>query len=95
MQKLDPLPIGKKINLIVVSDHAMMAISNDKKVAILDHLKLEWYGYAVVINPIMSIKAKAGHKEVIADTLKKGLISNGILLIKYLNDCSLGLIQEL
>lgn len=43
----------------------------------------------------MSIEAKAGHKEVIADTLKKSLISNGILQIKYLNDCILGLIQEL
>jgi len=31
MQKLDALPIGKEINLIVVSDHGMAAISNDKK----------------------------------------------------------------
>lgn len=71
MQKLDALPIGKEINLIVVSDHGMAAISNDKKVTILDYLKPEWYGYAAVINPIMSIEAKIGYKEVIADALKK------------------------
>ncbi|CAN1566007.1 Enpp domain containing protein [Flavobacteriaceae bacterium] len=71
MQKLDALPIGKEINLIVVSDHGMTTISNDKKVAILDYLKPEWYGYAAVINPIMSIEAKAGYKEAIADALKK------------------------
>ncbi len=71
MQKVEALPIGKEINLIVVSDHGMTDISNDKKVAILDYLKPEWYGYAAVINPIMSIEAKPGYKEAIADALKK------------------------
>lgn len=71
MKRLDALPISKEINLIVVSDHGMAAISNDKKVAILDYLKPEWYGYAAVINPIMSIEAKPGYKDAIAEALAK------------------------
>jgi predicted AlkP superfamily pyrophosphatase or phosphodiesterase len=71
MQKLDNLSIGKEINLIVVSDHGMAPISNDKKVVILDFLKPEWYGYAAVVNPVMSIESKAGCKDSIANALKK------------------------
>jgi predicted AlkP superfamily pyrophosphatase or phosphodiesterase len=69
--KLDQLAIGKQINLIIVSDHGMAAISNDKKVAILDYLKPEWLGYKAVINPIMSLQAKAGCQDSIALALKK------------------------
>lgn len=71
MQRLDALPIGKEINLIVLSDHGMASISNDKKVSILDYLQPEWYGYAAVINPIMSLEAKPEHTEAIANALKK------------------------
>lgn len=71
MQKMDALPIGKEINLIVVSDHGMTPIYNDKKVAVLDYLKPEWYGYAAVINPIMSIQAKEGFHDSIAQALDK------------------------
>jgi alkaline phosphatase D len=71
MQKLDALPIGKEINLIVVSDHGMAPISNDKKVALLEYLKPEWLGYAAVINPIMSVEAKPAYKDSIANALKK------------------------
>lgn len=69
--KLDQLPIGKQINLIIVSDHGMAAISNDKKVAILDYLKPEWLDYKAVINPIMSLQAKPGYQDSIAAALKK------------------------
>jgi predicted AlkP superfamily pyrophosphatase or phosphodiesterase len=70
-QRLDQLPIGKQINLIIVSDHGMADISNDKKVAVLNYLKPEWLGYKDVINPIMSIQAKAGYQDSIAKALKK------------------------
>jgi len=69
--KLDQLPIGKQINLIIVSDHGMAAISNDKKVAVLDYLKPEWLDYKAVINPIMSLQAKPGYQDSIAAALKK------------------------
>ncbi|WP_428229947.1 ectonucleotide pyrophosphatase/phosphodiesterase [Flavobacterium sp.] len=69
--KLDQLSIGKQINLIIVSDHGMANISNDKKVVILDYLKPEWLGYKTVINPIMSIQAKPGYHDSIAIALKK------------------------
>lgn len=69
--KLDQLAIGKEINLIIVSDHGMANISNDKKVAILDYLKPEWLGYKAVINPIMSLQAKPGYQDSIYKALKK------------------------
>lgn len=70
-RKLDQLAIGKQINLIIVSDHGMTDISNDKKVAILNYLKPEWLGYKAVINPIMSLQAKPGYQDSIAKALKK------------------------
>lgn len=70
-RRLDQLEIGKKINLIIVSDHGMASISNDKKVAVLDYLKPEWLGYKAVVNPIMSLQAKAGCQDSIAKALKK------------------------
>lgn len=70
-RKLDQLAIGKQINLIIVSDHGMADISNDKKVAVLDYLKPEWLGYKEVINPIMSLQAKSGYTDSIAQALKK------------------------
>ncbi|WP_343617490.1 ectonucleotide pyrophosphatase/phosphodiesterase [Flavobacterium sp.] len=70
-RKLEQLPIGKQINLILVSDHGMADISNTKKVAILDYLKPEWLGYKDVVNPIMSIQAKPGFQDSIANALKK------------------------
>ncbi len=69
--KLDALPIGNKVNLIVVSDHGMAAISDSKKIAVLDYLKPSWLGYHQVINPIMSIEAKEGCKDSIARALEK------------------------
>ncbi len=70
-RRLDQLPIGKQINLIIVSDHGMADISNDKKVAVLDYLKPEWLGYKDVVNPIMSLQAKSGYQDSIANALKK------------------------
>jgi len=70
-RRLDHLAIGKQINLIIVSDHGMTDISNDKKVAVLDYLKPEWLGYKDVINPIMSLQAKTGYQDSIAIALKK------------------------
>lgn len=70
-RRLDQLEIGKKINLIIVSDHGMADISNEKKVAVLDYLKPEWLGYKAVVNPIMSLQAKAGCQDSIVKALKK------------------------
>ena len=70
-KKLDALSIGKEINLIIVSDHGMAAISDAKKVAILDYLKPEWLGYHQVVNPIMSLEVKLGFKDSIRLALKK------------------------
>lgn len=70
-RRLNELPIGKQINLIIVSDHGMADISNEKKAAVLDYLKPEWLDYKDVINPIMSLQAKPGFQDSIAKALKK------------------------
>lgn len=70
-RRLDQLAIGKQINLIIVSDHGMADISNDKKIAVLNYLKPEWLGYKDVINPIMSLQAKPGFQDSIASALTK------------------------
>lgn len=70
-RRLDELAIGKQINLIIVSDHGMADISNNKKVAVLDYLKPEWLGYKEVINPIMSLQSKPGFNDSIVNALKK------------------------
>jgi alkaline phosphatase D len=69
--KLDALPIGKQINLILVSDHGMASIDNVKKVAILDYLKPGWLEYAQVINPVMSILARPDTRDSISKALSK------------------------
>ncbi|MFB9078952.1 ectonucleotide pyrophosphatase/phosphodiesterase [Flavobacterium procerum] len=70
-RRLNELSIGKKINLIIVSDHGMADINNNKKVAVLDYLKPEWLGYKDVVNPIMSLQAKPEFQDSIANALKK------------------------
>jgi alkaline phosphatase D len=68
-EKLDALPIGEKINLIIVSDHGMTEISDSKKVVVLDYLKPSWLEHADVINPIMSIGATAQAKDSVSTAL--------------------------
>lgn len=71
LQKIKALPMADKLNIIIVSDHGMADIDNEKKVPLMEYLKPEWLGYAQVINPIMSVQAKAGYKDSIKMALKK------------------------
>jgi alkaline phosphatase D len=70
-KKLDALVIGKQINLIVVADHGMTEISDNKKIVILDYLKPNWLEQADVINPIMSIRAKVEATDSVRKALSR------------------------
>ncbi len=49
--KLQALPYGDKINLIVVADHGMTDISNDRFVDWDDYLDPSWYDHIIGTNP--------------------------------------------
>lgn len=70
-KKLDALTIGEKVNLIVVADHGMTEITDNKKIAVLDYLKPNWLEQADVINPIMSIRTTAAAKDSVNKALSK------------------------
>ena len=60
MNKLTQLPNSDEFNVIVTSDHGMGEISNDRKVALADHLNMEWVDTLIGYNPNFVIKAKEG-----------------------------------
>ena len=59
------------MNLIIVADHGMTEISDNKKIVVLDYLKPTWLEQADVINPIMSIRATAEAKDSVRNALAK------------------------
>ena len=70
-KKIDALAIGKRVNLIVVADHGMTEISDNKKIVVLDYLKPNWLEQADVINPIMSIRTTAEAKDSVSKALSQ------------------------
>ncbi len=57
MHKLDQIPVGKKVNVIVLSDHGMGRIYKEKQVFLNKILKPEWVSTIVGSNPVYNIKA--------------------------------------
>ena len=60
MQKLSQLPIADKVNVIILSDHGMGKISQDKQVYLDKLLKPTWTTNIVGGNPFYNIKASEG-----------------------------------
>lgn len=56
--KLRALPIGAKINLIIVSDHGMAPISPEREVELSSRVKSDWVDEVQADNPAMNIAAK-------------------------------------
>lgn len=69
LEKLERLPIADKVNVIVTSDHGMGNISNDRKVALSEHLKKEWIKELQGINPNFNILAENGFEDSIYQAL--------------------------
>ncbi|MDP2161075.1 MAG: alkaline phosphatase family protein, partial [Flavobacterium sp.] len=60
MQKLSSIPIGNQVNVIVLSDHGMGKISQEKQIFLDQLLKPEWISVMVGDNPFYNIKANEG-----------------------------------
>ncbi len=71
IRKINKLPIAKKINLIVLSDHGMGAISEEKVVYLSKCLNSNWIDKSMGDNPVTMIKPLKGFGDSIYNTLKK------------------------
>ncbi|MDA3907414.1 MAG: ectonucleotide pyrophosphatase/phosphodiesterase [Bacteroidales bacterium] len=71
MDKLSQIPIAKSVNVIVLSDHGMGSISDDKQVYLDKILKPEWTTNIVGSNPFYNIKATDGSIDSILYVLGK------------------------
>lgn len=60
MEQLENHPLGKKVNVIVTSDHGMGNISTDRTHYLSDYLKSTWVDKAYGGNPIYNVKANPG-----------------------------------
>lgn len=68
--KLNTLPIAKKINLILVSDHGMSATNPNKVVELSSVVKKEWVDQVQADNPAMNILAKPQYYDSVNMALK-------------------------
>lgn len=69
--RLMPLPIAKKINFIIVSDHGMRSISKEKQVILENYIQKDWVLGVYGSNPVYTIRAKKGKANEIYNRLKK------------------------
>lgn len=66
--RLQALPHGNKINLIVLADHGMTEVNNDRLINWGDYIKPSWYEHIVGTNPT-NIYAKANCMDSIMTAL--------------------------
>jgi len=60
MHKLEQIPVGKEVNVVILSDHGMGHISSDKQVYLDKLLKPEWTSNIIGGNPVYNIQATNG-----------------------------------
>ncbi|PVX50809.1 alkaline phosphatase D [Balneicella halophila] len=72
-KKLMQLPIADSINLIVLSDHGMRAISEEKQIILEDYIKEEWVQGIYGSNPVYTINAVEDKKDSIYKSLREVL----------------------
>ncbi len=71
MNKLKNLPVAAQVNFVVVSDHGMGPISEDKVVLMKDYLQKDWLAELQGNNPVYVIKAADGHDEDVYGALQQ------------------------
>ncbi len=69
--EIEELPYGDKVNLIVLSDHGMGALSPDRYVNINKHIKEVWTESVVGGNPVYLIDPAEGMEDSITISLSK------------------------
>ena len=70
MEKLAALPVADLVNVIVVSDHGMANISDDRKIILTDYLDQNDVVRAVGGNPNYAIQAKDGMIDKVYNDIK-------------------------
>lgn len=70
-KKLTELPIGKNIDLIVVSDHGMVQLSPDKQIILDQFVDTALIEFSDGWNPTMNIKAKPGCEDKLLNEFTK------------------------
>ncbi len=70
-KKIQRLPFGDKVNLIVTSDHGMGATSPDRYVNIYDHLNKDWVISAVGSNPVFLLDAVETYEDSVVNVLDR------------------------
>lgn len=68
-QKIQRLPIGKKVNLIITADHGMTDISDSRLVKIGKYIKKEWCNHIIGTSPT-SIFTKPAYRDSVLKALK-------------------------
>lgn len=71
MAKIEKLQIAKKINVIVLSDHGMADISNDRYINLSNNLNKEWFSSITGGNPVYSLQPKPEFYAQALEELKK------------------------
>lgn len=70
-RKLMALPIASQINFILVSDHGMRSISEDKQIVLSKHLPSKWVKGIYGSNPVYTIRTAEGYRDSVYQKLKK------------------------
>jgi alkaline phosphatase D len=70
-RKINRLPYGERVNLIVTSDHGMGAISPERYVNLNDHVKEHWIEDVAGGNPMYLVDAKADYEDSVALALDR------------------------
>lgn len=70
-KKLMQLPIADSINFIVLSDHGMRSISENKQVILADYVNREWLSGVYGSNPVYTVNATEGKKDSVYKALQK------------------------
>jgi len=68
--EIKKLDIANKVNLIVLADHGMTSISDDRNVKPSDYIKPEWYEHIITGTPT-SIFSKPEYRDSIYNALKQ------------------------
>ena len=63
IKKVENLPNADKINIIIVSDHGMATISEEKTIYLNKHINFDWIEKIQGSNPVYNIRAKLGYKD--------------------------------
>ncbi|MFO7370080.1 MAG: ectonucleotide pyrophosphatase/phosphodiesterase [Bacteroidales bacterium] len=69
-QKIREAKIDKNINFIVVSDHGMGSLDNNRKVVLSDKLKAGWIKRVNGSNPVIMVEAHDGFEDSIVTNLR-------------------------